>query len=567
MAFLYMLSGVVPYVSAFLLGSLVNTVVAGAQSGSYLGIWYVLLGYALVTSLPTILGNLQLYMNRQRMLVLQMEVDLDLLQKREQIDIATYENPEFQDLLQRTFRGGPSPIFQLGNAQLDLIRPITSFVLGTVLAAHFNYWIYLIVIATAIPAFLMDIKYAGKSWSIWAKDSPEQRRLADLRQHITYKTMLIEVKLLQAGQKLFAQIRKIFAHFAAIQLGLEKKRLLHTSSADILAFAGFSVGLFLVVRSVVAGEFQVGTLVYIMSTLTSVRGSIANILEGISGQYENHLIVQDMIRFMNMKPVVVEAMNPQSLNLFSAPEIEFENVSFKYAKSDKYSLKKLNLKFRAGSKIGLVGNNGAGKTTFVKLLCRVYDPTEGRILVNGVDLREVATVEWWSYLAVMFQDYATYDFLVKEAIAIGRSDVPLDITRVKEAAETSQSHSFIEEWKHQYDQQLGVEFTGVEPSKGQRQKLSIAKIIYRKAYLMILDEPTASVDAESEAKIFNSLENLSKETTAILISHDFSTISECDQIFVLENGELLEEGDHKTLMKKKGKYAELYNLQAERFKK
>ena len=182
-------------------------------------------------------------------------------------------------------------------------------------------------------------------------------------------------------------------------------------------------------------------------------------------------------------------------------------------------------------------------------------------------MREIATAEWWSYLGVMFQDYASYDFLTKEAIAIGRPDVSLNLTKVVDAAEVSQAKTFIEEWKNKYDHQIGVEFGGVEPSKGQRQKLSIAKIIYRNAFVMVLDEPTASVDAESEAKIFDSLENLSKDTTALLISHDFSTISECDKIFVLDRGKLVEEGDHKELIKKNGLYANLYNLQAKRFKK
>jgi ATP-binding cassette subfamily B protein len=168
---------------------------------------------------------------------------------------------------------------------------------------------------------------------------------------------------------------------------------------------------------------------------------------------------------------------------------------------------------------------------------------------------------------VMFQDYASYDFVTKDAIAIGRPDKPTNLTRVVEAAHTSQSHTFIEEWKDKYDQQLGVEFGGKEPSKGQRQKLSIAKILYRNGFVMVLDEPTASVDAESEAKIFDSIESLSKETTAILISHDFSTISQCDKIFVLDKGTLKEEGSHKELMKMKSLYAELYNLQAKRFKK
>lgn len=563
---LYIVSGILPYGSAFFLGKLVNEIINQTKNNTG-DVWFVLIIYALLSALPNIIGNFQRYLLRRRMLVLQMETDLDIFQKREQIDIAQYEDPKFQDLIQRTFRSGQNPIWQLGNAQFDIIRAVTSFAVGTILAIQFDPIIYLIVIASAIPSFITDIKYAGKSWSIWAKDSPEQRRLGDLRQHIVFKTLLIETKLLQSGKKILSWIRKIMSDFAQIQLGLEKKTVLHTSISDLVAFLGFAGGLFLVVRNVLDGNSPVGTLVYVMATLSNVRNSIGSILEIISSQFENHLIVKDVIEFMNTKPVIVEPTKPVILNLKVAPEIIFENVGFKYQNSEKYSLKNVNLTFRAGDNIGLVGNNGAGKTTLVKLLCRIYEPTEGRILINGIDLKQITTPEWWSYLAVMFQDYASYDFLVKDAIAISKPDKAVNLTKVIEASKISQSHDFIMDWGDKYDQQLGVEFSGKEPSKGQRQKLSIAKILYRDGLVMILDEPTASVDAESESKIFDSIENLSRDTTAILISHDFSTISQCDKIFVLDKGMLVEEGTHKELMQSKGMYAGLYTLQAKRFKK
>jgi ATP-binding cassette subfamily B protein len=460
-----------------------------------------------------------------------------------------------------------NPIFQMSWSVFNQIQSIASIIIGTTLAFHFNPLIYFVVISTAIPAFFVDVKFAGASWSIYSKDSPAHRRLSDLREHILYRTNLIETKLFQSGNKIISMIRELFIDFNNKQINLEKSKLWGTSLTDIISFSGYSIGLYLITNSVISGQYQVGTLVYMMSTLSNVKDSVGRVLRIISSQYENHLIIQDIITLFNIKPSIIESSNPVRLKLSNAPEITFENVGFKYNNSDKWSLRNVNLTFNAGDNIGLVGNNGAGKTTLVKLLCRIYDPTEGKILINGVDLREVATKEWWSYLAIMFQDYASYDFLVKEAIAIGRPDKNLNLTKVIEASKVSQSHEFIVDWKDKYDEQLGVEFKGKEPSKGQRQKLSIAKTLYRDGYVMVLDEPTASVDAESEAKIFDSIENLPKDRTAILISHDFSTISQCDKIFVLENGGLIEEGTHKDLMKQKGKYAELYNLQAKRFKK
>jgi ATP-binding cassette, subfamily B, bacterial len=567
MAALYIGSGILPYANAFLLGRLVNAIVKGVGNGSYEGMWHLIFLYAFFGTLPTLFGNIQMYLNRQRMLSVQVEMDMDFLSHRERIDIANYENPEFLDLIERTSRNGLNPIQQLGNSQFDLMRALTSFFVGTFVSVTFSPWVYIAVIASAIPAFIMDIKYAGQSWSIWAKDSPEKRRLQGLRWHIFNRINLIETKLLQSRDKLLSWCRKIYEDFSKTQRNLEKDRVWKTSLADLIAFIGYGVGLLLVVRNVVEGQTSVGTLVYIVSALSSVRSSIANTLETVSGQYENSLLVQDFMTLFNTKPFIPESDNPIRLDLKSAPEIKFIDVGFKYPGSSTWTLRNLNLVFRPGDKIGLVGNNGAGKTTFVKLLCRIYDPTEGKILVNDVNLKNVSLKEWWSYLGVMFQEYSTYDFRVKESIAMGRPEEKLDMGKVKNSAQISQASSFIEEWKDKYDHQIGVEFKGIEPSKGQRQKLSIAKIAYRDAYLMILDEPTASVDAESEAKIFESLENLPKDKSALLISHDFSTISQCNQIFVLEKGELIESGDHHELMKKKGKYAELYNLQAERFKK
>ncbi len=559
--------GALPYGTAFLLGRLVDVIVAGGVGGYSYALWSVLLLYAVVSSLPAIMGNLYRYTARRLMINMQAGMEIEIAKIRERIDIAKYEEPEFLDLLQRSFRQGPNPIYQLGRAQFDTIQSLTSLIVGTILAIKFSWLIYLIVIVTAIPSFIVDIKFAGYSWSIWAKDSPGQRRLGDLRQHIFSRYMLIETKMLQSSNKIFKWMEKIMKEFSQEQLGMERKIVWYTTLTDILSLVGFVIGLVLVVKSNISGVTKVGSVVYIISTLTSVRRSIANLLKDISGQFENHLIIQDIISVYKTQPIIIEKENPLEINLKHAPEIVFENVGFKYENSDKWSLRNINLTFIAGENIGLVGNNGAGKTTLVKLLCRIYDPTEGRILINGVDLRDVSTKEWWSYLAVMFQDYASYDFIVKEAIAIGRPDKNINLNRVVESAKVSQSHDFINEWKDKYDEQLGVEFKGKEPSKGQRQKLSIAKNLYRDGFVMILDEPTASVDAESEAKIFDSIENLPKDRTAILISHDFSTISQCDKIFVLEQGTLKEEGNHKELMKMKGLYAELYNLQAKRFKK
>ncbi len=220
--FISIFRGITPYLSSFLLGSLVNIIVYGVKNGTK-DTWYILILYALVSALPSILGNILSYIQRLRMLIFQMEMDLLFLRKREELDIATHENPDFQNLMQRAFGStNIGSIFQLTNSQFDVVTSLSSLILGTILAIHFNIWVYIAIISSAMPAFITDIRYAGFGWSIWAKVSPEQRKLNDLREHIRYKIPLIETKLLQAGQRFLNQIREIFSDFADKQRNLEK---------------------------------------------------------------------------------------------------------------------------------------------------------------------------------------------------------------------------------------------------------------------------------------------------------------------------------------------------------
>lgn len=559
---------ILPYISSYLLGHLVNKLNEIIKIGVYFGfgIFWLFLGYAIISSLPNLINGMVLYFKKAWRFKFQAEMEVLVLRKRAEIDIAHYEDPKFQDLYQRAFQRSHWPVLELADIQFDIFRGIVALITGSILAANFNPLIYLVIILSSVPKFITEYKYGYNVWSIWMKDSPEQRRFVDLRKYFLGRISITETKLFQTDNYLLNWIKKILLNFNDQQLGAEKKRMWRFIGSELLAFGGFVLVSFFILQDVLQGSILVGSMVFLLSTLGNVQNSIGDLLATIARQNERHLIVKDIIEFIETKPFVKQKENSEKINLENPPIIKFENVSFKYINSNKWSLRNLNLTFEPGQKIGLVGNNGAGKTTLIKLLCRIYDPTEGKITVNGVDLKNIKTEEWWSYLGVMFQDFISYDFITKEAIAIGRPDKPIDIDLVKKAGQTSQSDPFIQEWKRKYDEPIGVEFEGVEPSKGQRQKLAIARTLYRNPFILILDEPTASVDAESEAKIFDSLDNLPNSMTAILISHDFSTIRECDKIFVFDHGELIEEGTHNELTQKDGLYNQLFKLQAERFK-
>jgi len=245
-----------------------------------------------------------------------------------------------------------------------------------------------------------------------------------------------------------------------------------------------------------------------------------------------------------------------------APTIEFRNVSFAYPETDHLILQNVNLKIRAGEKFAIVGLNGAGKSTLIKLLMRFYDPTSGEILINGIDLRHLDRETWWSQVAALFQDFSKYHFPVRDVIALGRSDGAGYLTKVVRSAKAVDAHQFITSFEKRYNQMIGKEFDeGVELSKGQSQKMALARAIYRNPRLMILDEPTASIDASAEANAFEQLEANAKGRTQIVISHRFSTVRRSDRICVIENGTISEIGSHAELMKNDKTYARLFRLQ------
>ncbi len=305
-------------------------------------------------------------------------------------------------------------------------------------------------------------------------------------------------------------------------------------------------------------------MLFLIASITQLQSSLIRFMDRIARLDEYSLYTSDIFHVLETKTVLARSAKPLILDPDLTPEITFENVSFFYPQSDALALENVSLTIRKGEKFALVGENGAGKTTFVKLLCRIYDPSSGRILVDGTDLREIDLDSWYRILGILLQEYAPYKFTVKEVIALGRSDDELDMDRIETAAIASESDSFIRDWADRYDQQLGIEFDkGLDPSKGQQQRLAIARLLHREAGILILDEPTASIDAEAEKKIFEQIEKSAQHQTVILISHKFSTVKGADRICVFRYKSVHELGSHDELMKINGTYARLFNDQAE----
>lgn len=561
------LLAIIPYATSGYLGQIINKLVAVAQGGDINLIWSSLTIYVVIRLIRPVLTSIRNYGDQVFFLRFQTRMNLIMLEKRASFDIAHYENTDFLNKLERAFHRGYWPIVNTVDRCIGNIEPIIGAIIGIVILVRFDWLAAVVLIVLTAPSFVTHFLHGKQSWGIWTENTEDSRRNSDLTGHIQRRYNVVELKMLQGVSKFIKWISSILHRYDDGQEKVERRNARNTILTELLAAAGIAIVIVMIVRAVVAGTIDIGTMTFLVSSVAAIQDTIADFFTRLARILDDNQYVTDIYELVDTKPVVKQHPNAIKLEKNAPFTITFENVSFKYDRTENYVLRKINLEIPVGTKLGVVGNNGAGKTTLIRLLCRIYDPTEGRILVNGIDLREIDIESWRRNIGVLFQDFSSYDFVANEAIAMGRPDEEVQKSRVKHAAAVSESADFIERWEHKYDQQIGVEFGGIDPSKGQKQKLALARIIYRNAPLIVLDEPTASVDAESEAKIFERIENLSKAVSAILISHRFSTVKRADKIIVIEHGSLIEEGTHDELMAKNGRYAELFNVQLEGYTK
>ncbi len=565
MVSLTVIIGALPVFASKAMGTLIDKIILAAQTGSISVVYPTLALFALYTALPSIIRIIRDYYDRHLFLRLQDYLNLLALQKRGGFDVAQYEDTTFQDKIQRAFNQGIYPIINLVDGQIANLEAFVGILVGSIAAAAIDWRVFVLVVLTSLPDFWIEIKFGGRIWGLWAKNSTELRRHDDLRRFFTQRISIIDGKLNQVGSKFLANIKSILFQFTDEQLKAEHWKTFMKIGANILSVVGLFIGTTIIIRESISGALAIGTVVFAFQTLNRVSGWTSNMLSSTARLLERNLYVTDIFSVFDEKLLLPRVKNPTRLNLDKAPTIEFENVSFKYPTQDRWALHNLNLKIESGQKLGLVGNNGSGKSTLVRLLLRIHDPVEGRVLINGVDLKNVDIEEWWSYLGILLQDFTTYNFTVRESIGVGEVSDKINEEKVIDSAVQSTSNGFIEELNDKYENMIGVEFGGIEPSKGQRQKLAIARAFYKGNKLLVLDEPTASIDAESASKIFRGIENLSKDISAILISHNFATIKKADTIVVLENGAVVEQGTHDSLLALNSKYAFAYEKQKAEF--
>ena len=568
-----LISGVLPVIGALiskeLINALVSTVAADtAGSGQFSSILRLMIfqfGFILLTAIISLLYNMIIRISGE---LVTNHIKLKILNKTKEVDMSSFDMPEFYEKLENASReAGMRPISIL-QAVFGIISSIISLVSFIVILISVTPLAPVAIIVFSIPTALISFIYRRKNFEYMRRRSKDRRQMQYYSDLMTNKDMAKEIRMFNLSDTFINCYKDTFSRYF---LGI-KKLIYQESGWSVgvsLASSGVNCALFLyIAKKVFDGAIKVGDYTLYTGALNSIASGIAGLISTFAMIYEGTLFIDNMISFMkeeqHIKPSVDE---PLHVKRGIAHRIEFHDVWFTYPGSDHPVIKHLNMTIREGETAVLVGLNGAGKTTIIKLLTRLYDPTEGVILLDGEDIRKYDVTELYDMFGIIFQDFGKYAFTAGENIMFGQVDRGYDEEGIVEAAKNADADSFISKLKNGYSTSLMKYFEpdGTELSIGQWQKLSIARAFYASSDFMILDEPTASLDAIAEQEIFNQFEKLREGKTTLFVSHRLSSATTATKIFVIENGELVEEGTHTELMSAQGKYYNLFSTQAKRY--
>ncbi|MFD2786308.1 ABC transporter ATP-binding protein [Hymenobacter rubripertinctus] len=492
------------------------------------------------------------------------QTSIRLMEHAAELDLDQFEDSTFYDKLERARRQTLSRTVLMSQVLSQAQDAITMGFLAVGLVA-FNPWLLLLLLVAVVPAFLGESHFNERSYSLVHGWTPERRELDYLRQTGASDDTAKEVKIFGLAGFLTDRFRTLSDDFYAKNKALVVKRAGWGAFFAAVGAAGYYAAYVYIILQTVYGRVSIGQLTFLAGSFARMRGLLEGILSRFSSVAEGALYLQDFFDFFRLQPRI-RRDDARPVRPFPNPIQEgfrFEDVGFQYRNAEKWALRHLNFTLQAGEKLALVGENGAGKTTLVKLLSRLYDPTEGRILLDGHDLREYDPAELRREIGVIFQDFVRFQLPAAQNLAVGRIEEQHNRPRIEQAAAQSLADSVIAKLPEGYDQMIGRRFNGgVDLSGGEWQKIALGRAYMRDAQLLILDEPTAALDARAEYEVFQRFKDLTLGKTAILISHRFSTVRMADRILVIENGQFQEIGSHEQLLAKGGRYAELFHLQA-----
>ena len=489
-----------------------------------------------------------------------------LMQHAAMLDLEDFEDSELQDRLERARRQtmGRSPLMgQLFGQAQDIIT-VVAFAAGLMAYAP---WLIGLMLVALLPAFLGEMRFNAQGYALNYTWTPERRELDYVRQTGASVETAKEVKIFGLQDFLIQRYRTLADTFYRANRALALRRALWGSALSVVGTIGYYAAYAYLAWRTVHGDFSVGDLTFLAGSFLRLRGLLEGLLSGFSQVASQAMYLDDLYSFFDIQPEILSRPDARPVPNPIREGFVFEQVGFRYPGAERWAVRGLSFTLRAGESVALVGENGAGKTTVVKLLARLYDPDEGRILLDGVDLRDYDLDDLRANVGVIFQDFVRYHLSAADNIAVGRIDARADRERIEQAARRSLADDVVGKLPRGYDQMLGKRFgNGVDLSGGEWQKLAIARAYMRQAQVMILDEPTAALDARAEFEVFERFKELSAGRTTVLISHRFSTVRMADRILVLRDGAVAEAGNHGQLLAAGGLYAELFNLQAEGYR-
>ncbi len=564
------LQGVLPLISLYLLKLIIDqiavslTAVNKAVAFEHALFLLILSGCVmLITSVFTSLAEL---VNAAQTYRVTDHVQEILFQKSAEIDLEYYENAQYYDTLQRAQQEASFRPNQILNRIAQVLQNGIS--LAGILALLISlYWgLAGVLLVAALPALWVRLKFAKVQYQWQRKRTSLERRSMYLGVLLAHDQFAKEIRLFNLSGLFRRQGREVRLQLYQENFRLMLRRAIANLSAESFAKV-LTVAVFVFIAyETIQGRLKIGDLVLYQQALQRGESALQGVLSGLSGLYEDNLFLTNLYEFLNLKPKIADPAYPKPFPKPVQHGIEVRNVSFQYADTPRQALDDVSLKILPGETIALVGENGCGKTTLIKLLCRLYEPTQGQILIDGVDIRDFAIADLRQDISVIFQDYAKYFFSVRDNIWLGNIESSVE-QDVEQAARRSGAHDVIERLPKGYDTILGKLFEqGEELSIGQWQKVALARAFLRNSQLIILDEPTSAMDPMAEYEVFQRFRELTRDQMAVLISHRLSTVRMADRIYLMDNGHIAEAGTHEELVELNGRYARLFESQAENYR-
>jgi ATP-binding cassette subfamily B protein len=523
--------------------------------------WLVAVEFAIAVSMGMV-GRLIDYLDALLAGKYMNHISVRVMEHAASLDLLAYEDPVFYDRLERARVQATDRLYMI-QAIGRLIQQVITTITLSISIMVFSPWLLLLLIVGVIPAFVGETHFAFLGYAKNFRQTPIRRQLDYLRILGGSKEAAKELKLFGLRDFLTGRFRTLSDQVYHEDIALARRKVIAGSLLSMIGTAGYYTAYVYAVWQTVMGVFSFGTLTLLANSIREASSNLQQTFSTLSTIADQALFLTDLIAFFEMKPTIRSKPNALPAPRPIQQGFEFRNVSFRYPGSSRLVLNGLNFHLRPGERVALIGENGEGKTTIVKLLTRLYDPFEGQVMLDGVDLREYDLEDLYGEIGVIFQDFMRYEMTARENIAVGRIERMNDLELLQQSARKSMATDVLRKLPLGFEQMLGRRFDGgVDLSGGEWQKVALARAYLRDAQVLILDEPTSALDARSEYEVFQRFAELTAEKMALFISHRFSTVRMADRIVVLENGRIAEEGDHDTLTSLGGRYAEMFELQA-----